>query len=269
MVFAAINYSREGYVGTIQLNRPQRMNAVNEEMYREIRQVLKQARDDAELRVLVITGSVYRKEGREKPAFCAGADLKAHAAGTRNKTEKRQYIELAHLACLELYEFPRPTIAAVNGPARGAGFELALNCDFILMADSASLAFSETGLGTFVGGGVTALLPALIGLMRARELIYTGRIIDGPEAVELGLALKSVPLGELPAETARLAGLLAEKAPLSMKLAKERLRSGGRLDVRQALKDEKEAILSCMESEDWGEGLRAFAEKRKPVYRGR
>lgn len=245
------------------------MNAVNETMYREIRQVLDDARVDQNIRVIIITGSIYRKGDQEKQAFCAGADLKEHASGKRDKIQKKKYIELAHRTTHQLYEFPKPTIAAVNGPGRGAGFELALNCDFILMADTATLAFSETGLGTFVGGGVTAHLTNIIGLMKAKELVYTGKILDGPEAVNSGIALKSMPVAELIPASRKLAQILAEKAPLSLQLAKQGLQQGRLLDNKTILRFETDSILSCMETEDWLEGIQAFIQKRKPDFKGR
>jgi enoyl-CoA hydratase len=264
-----ILYSKEGLIGTIRLNRPERMNAVIEEMYEEIRDVLEQAGRDDEVRVLILTGSVLRKGDTVKQAFCAGADLKKHSAGDRTPEEKRAYILLAHETCRRIYTFAKPVIAAVNGPARGAGTEMAMNCDFIFMAEEATLAFPETSLGTFVGGGVTFHLPRMVGLVRAKELIYTNRVMDGRAAVEAGLALRCFPADRLMDETRAFAAQLAEKAPLSMRLAKRLLQPEAWLDMAAVLEREAEAILACMETEDWLEGVRAFGEKRKPRYRGR
>jgi enoyl-CoA hydratase len=261
-------YSQKSNIGIIGLNRPQRMNAVNETLYLEIQQVLEQIEKNEDIRALIITGSVYRKGTIRKPVFCAGADLKDHAAGRRNKIQKREYIRLAHETTEKLFEYPKPVIAAINGPARGAGVELALNCDFILMADSATLAFTETGLGTFVGGGVTRHLPLIVGLMKAKELIYTGKIIDGIEAMRLGLSLLSVPQTKLMSAAMTLAGVIAEKAPVSMKIAKHNLNNSMLINLKQTLKNETEAILDCMETEDWHEGVRSFNEKRKPIFKG-
>lgn len=259
----------EGPVVIIQLNRPERMNAVNEEMYTEIQVALGHASSDPEVRCLILTGSVLERDGISKQAFCAGADLKQHASGERSRTQREAYIRLAHETTLKIYTFPKPIIAAINGPARGAGAEMALCCDFILMAEEATLGFPETGLGTFVGGGVTHILPRLIGLAKAKELIYMGRIVDGRVAVLLGLARECYSPLHLLDEAKALAARIAEKGPISIAFAKEYLQRSPSLDIKEALELETKAILTCMESEDWQEGLRAFSEKRNPKFVGR
>jgi len=269
MNYSTIKYSQDGCVGTIRLNRPERMNAVIEEMYLEIQDVLDRSRSDPAIRALILTGSVLKKGNVEKQAFCAGADLKKHSAGERSHAQKRGYIMLAHETTRDIYTFPKPVIAALNGPARGAGAEMALSCDFIFMADDATIAFPETGLGSFVGGGVTYHLPRIVGLTRAKELVYSGRIVNGEPAVSMGLALKSLPLEELMPEANAFAKELSEKAPISMELAKRRLQHPPGLDIDTILILEAEAIISCMDTEDWHEGIRSFNEKRKPVYKGK
>jgi enoyl-CoA hydratase len=268
MSYGTIELDIADRVATLRLHRPDRMNAVNEEMYREVRDALERTAPRADVRVLVLTGSVLERDGVAKQAFCAGADLKQHAAGTRGPEERRDYITLAHETARLLHDYPKPTIAAVNGPARGAGAELALCCDFILMAEEATLAFPETGLGTFVGGGATHHLPRLVGPARAKELVYTGRVLDGAAAERIGLALRSVALKDLAEEAGELARTLAERAPLSMALAKSHLLASDRRDLATALRLEADAILVCMESKDWEEGIRAFVERRKPRFTG-
>jgi len=253
---------------TIQLNRPERMNAVNEEMYKELQDAFERTRDDPDVRCLILTGSALKKKGVTKQAFCAGADLKKHAAGERSPAQREEYIRLAHETTRKIYTFPKPVIAAVNGPARGAGTEMALNCDFLLMAEEATLAFPETGLGTFVGGGVTHILPRLVGLARAKELVFTGRIIDGKAAVKLGLAIQTYPVDQLLEAARSLALDIAGKAPLSIAFAKDYLQQSPGLRHEEALEGETKAILTCMGSEDWQEGLRAFSENRNPRFKG-
>ncbi len=253
----------------LRLNRPDRMNAVNEEMYSEIGHLLDSYREDEQVRVVILTGSVRIKNGVEKQAFCAGADLKKHSAGERTHAQKRQYIELAHEATRQLYRYPKPIIAAVNGPARGAGAEMAFACDMIIMSDQASIAFPETGLGTFVGGGVTQHLPRILGLMKAKELIYTGRVLDAGQAVDLGVALYSYPMDVFMERVMGFAASIASQAPLPIAMAKKHLQRSYLLELETVLQLEADAILSCMDTDDWQEGINAFAERRKPVYRGR
>jgi enoyl-CoA hydratase len=269
MGYETIQYACEGHTGILRLNRPERMNAVIEEMYLEIQDALSLAQEDTKVRVLILTGSVLKRGDVGKQAFCAGADLKKHDSGERTPSQKRDYILLAHETTRLIYEFPKPTIAVVNGPARGAGTEMALNCDFVFMSEEATISFPETGLGTFVGGGVTLHLPRILGLAKAKELIYTGRVIDGKAALALGLALECFSIQTLMAEAKNFAESLGEKAPLSLALAKKRLQQSSLLDLRSVLQLEAEAILACMETEDWHEGVRAFNEKRKPQYKGK
>jgi enoyl-CoA hydratase len=268
MKYENIIFEKINNTGIIKLNRPERMNAVSEEMYSDLIDLLDTLEADSEVRVLVLTGSIRIKDGVEKQAFCAGADLKKHSAGERTEAERKDYIYLAHKANLKLYTFHKPVIAAVNGPARGAGAEMAVNCDFIMMADKASIAFPETGLGTFVGGGVTKILPELIGINKARELIYTGRVLNGVEAVEYGLAFECCPEESLLNRALEFAGFIAAQAPISISMAKKSLRLSHNRAIETVLNDEAEAILSCMETSDWHEGINAFNEKRKPLYRG-
>lgn len=269
MSYETIRLITDGAIATIQLNRPERMNAVIEEMYHDIQDALESTVAAPEIRCLILTGSVLERNGDQNQAFCAGADLKKHSTGDRSRDEKEAYLRLAHETVRKIYTFPKPIIAAVNGPARGAGTEMALACDFILMAEEATLGLPETSLGTFVGGGVTHILPLLIGLARAKELVYTGRLVDGVTAVELGLALACHPVEKLLEAAESLAHDIADKAPLSIRFAKHLLQHSPHVDIENALELETKAILTCMESEDWQEGLQAFNEKRKPRFFGR
>lgn len=268
MDFETIRLERADRVALVRLWRPERMNAVIEAMYRELGRALESLAADPEVRAVVLTGSVRLKDGLAKPAFCAGADLKEHATGSRTPEQRRAYIELAHATCSRLARHPQPVIAAVNGPARGAGAELVLCCDLVLMSEEATLGFPETGLGTCIGGGSTWHLPRLVGLARAKEMVYTGRVVDGREAVELGLALKAVPGERLLDEAIELARALAARAPRSLRLAKEHLAAAAERSLDEALEAETEAILGCMETEDWREGARAFAARRPPTFTG-
>jgi enoyl-CoA hydratase len=269
MNYSTIRYEINNGILILRLNRPERMNAVCEEMYSEMADLLQKYREDDHVRVVILTGSVRIKDDLEKQAFCAGADLKKHSAGERTHAQKRKYIEDAHETTRLLYRYPKPVIAAVNGPARGAGAEMAFASDFIIMSDQATIAFPETGLGTFVGGGVTLHLHRIVGLMKAKELIYTGRVLDAAAAVDLGIALYAYPIASFMENVMEFAAGIARKAPISIARAKKHLQGSAMLDLETVLQLETDAILACMDTEDWQEGVKAFAEKRNPVYKGR
>lgn len=269
MQFETVIFEKDRNIAILRLHRPERMNAVIEQMYIDINSVLDIVEKDDDIRVMILTGCVWKREKGDKQAFCAGADLKKHSAGDRTPFEKREYIFLAHNTTKRIYEFSKPIIAAVNGPARGAGTEMALNCDFLIMADEATIGFPETSLGTFIGGGVTYHLSQIVGMQKAKELVYTGKILNGKEAVEFGLAYKSFPITSFMDNVISFAETLAEKAPFSMKFAKKLLQKAPHLDIDTVITLEAEAILACMTTEDWHEGIKAFLEKRKPVYKGK
>jgi enoyl-CoA hydratase len=260
MTYETIIYQKFGPVAEIRFNRPHRLNAVVSEFYAEIINALADAERDIDIRSIVLTG-----EGR---AFCVGADLKEHGAGTRTELEKLEYLQLGNDVCERIYKHPKPVIAAVNGFALGAGAEMSCSADFIVMKESAEIGFPEISIGTHVGGGVTGILPRLVGLAKARELIMTGRRIDGNEAVGIGLATRVFADAEFEAGVAEFAAEIGSKAPYSMRFAKENLNEAGR-DHTARLVTELDALRTCMLTEDWQEGINAFSEKRAPVFKGK
>lgn len=259
MSYETIIYTRHNAVAEIRFNRPHRLNAVIEQFYREVLVAFKDAEVDNQVRVVVLTG-----EGR---AFCVGADLKEHGKGERTARLQRDYLVLGNEVCRRIQCFSLPVVAAVNGFAAGAGAEMAISCDFVLMKESALLWLPEVSIGTFIGGGVSGILPRLVGLARARELIMTGRRIDGREAVAIGLALRAFRDDAFEAGVDEFVHTLAGKAPISMRFAKEHLNDPGRA-FETRLITELEALRACMDTEDWQEGVNAFAEKRQPIFKG-
>ena len=259
MDYKTIIYSLRDGVAEIRLNRPHRLNAVTQELYDELNVALGEAEADRAARVVLLTG-----EGR---AFCVGADLKVHKAG-RTAFDRRQYLQGEQTVCKRLMQLKRPVVAAVNGYALGAGAELAIASDFIVMAHSAQIGLPEISIGNFLGGGVTVLLPRLVGLAKARELVFLGERIKGEEAVRIGLANRSFPDEGFLDAARDFAKRIATKAPFSMQLAKEQLNFAGEGTMEGAMKAELEGMVFVGMTKDWQEGVDAFAEKRQPIFRG-
>jgi enoyl-CoA hydratase/carnithine racemase len=251
--------SRSGSTATLTLNRPERLNAVSEELYEALIGHLVVADSDPAVRCVILHGA-----GR---SFCAGADLKAHHFGIRTPTEQARYLDLAQRACEQIQRMDTPVIAAVGGYALGAGAEIAVSADFLVMAEDAQLGFPEVAIGTFVGGGVTHRLPRLIGLRRATDLLILGERCTGAQAFDWGLAYATVPADILLDAARGLAESLAGKAPLSLARMKAALRRDDSLEV--ALATEPRQILELMATRDWAEGVAAFAQRRTPVFEGK
>ena len=260
MNYETIIYQKTEGVAEIRFNRPQRLNAVVKQLYDELLLALEDAEQDRQVFTIVLTG-----EGR---AFCVGADMKEHGKGERTPFQRRQYLRGEQDVCKRIFTSGKPVIAAVNGYALGAGAELAIASDFILMAESAQLGLPEISIGTFIGGGISHLLPQLVGLAKARELIFLGERIGGKEAVAAGLATRVFADAEFRDQVYAFAKRLASKAPLSMALAKEHLNNGINRGMDSALITELEGMMFCTTTKDWQEGVDSFAEKRRPVFKG-
>ncbi len=258
--YKTIQVELESQVLSIRLNRPQSMNAVIKLLYDELLSALKDASFNDDVKVITLTGN-----GR---AFCAGADLKAHKEG-RTAEEKRAYLAAEQDVCKAIFHHKKPVIAAVNGYAIGAGLELALNCDFIFMAESAQVGLPEVDLGTFVGGGVSWLLPRLIGLPAARQLLFgendhqrslekmaEGRPlprnrITAQHAKHLGLVMDVIPDSSLIERVDEFAKRLASKPSLSVQKMKNSIHIALEGSYEDALNRELESMIECSNSEDW------------------
>lgn len=241
------------------LNRPERLNAVSEELYEQLLAALARAEADRTVRAIVITGA--------ERAFCVGADLKGHRDDDREQTARRHYIALGQRAARALLGSRLPIIAAINGHAIGAGLELALACDLSVVAIEAKLRFPELALGTFVGGGVTLTLPNRVGMARARELLLLCPFLQGERAVELGLCNEVCPSADVLPRALELATAVAQQAPQSIARMKRLLLPAARL-LDAALDAEALALFECMQTNDWREGLEAFAARRPPQFHG-
>lgn len=247
---------RDGAVLHVRLQRPDRLNAVSDELYADLEVALADA-DDPTVRAVLLSG-----EGR---AFCAGADLKNHASRERTPAEQRAYIWAGHRACRRLATLPKPVLTAVQGHAIGAGAELALSADLLVLAEDASFRLPEVGLGTFVGGGITHRLPLLVGQLRAKRLLLLGRAFTASEAAAWGLATEVVAPELLQEHATALAHEVAALPATSARLAKEGLNRGPEVSLDDALVFESEALLACMGSQDWSAGIAAFTGRDEEV----
>jgi enoyl-CoA hydratase len=256
----AVLADRDGAILTLTLNRPDRLNAVSQTLYDRLVEELTRAGSDREVRCVVLTGS-----GR---AFCAGADLKAHAERRPTDDERTRYASAAQHANYLLQLGRVPVVAAVNGHAIGGGLELALSCDFMIVAEDAKLRFPEVALATFIGGGVSYSLAERVGVLKARELIYFGDFFTGADAATMGIANRAVQTDEVLPLARQWAERLAEMAPLSLGAAKRLIGPAGAMSRDDALERERIALERIFGSEDWREGVDAFREKRPPRYRG-
>lgn len=259
MNYETILYDLADGIAEIRLNRPQRLNAVTRRLYDELNDALSRVEAAREARVVLLTG-----EGR---AFCVGADLKEHKLG-RTAFDRRQYLAGEQEVCRRLIDLQKPVVAAVNGYALGAGAEMAIAADFLLMAEGARIGLPEISIGSFLGGGVTWLLPRLVGLAKARELVFLGERIGGAEAVRIGLANRVFADEGFLAAARAFAREIAARAPFSMALAKRQLNLSAERTLDACLVAELEGMTFVGTTRDWQEGVDAFAEKRAPVFRG-
>lgn len=257
----AVLAERDGHVLELTLNRPDRLNAVSRPLYERLISDLEGADSDPDVRCVVLTGA-----GR---AFCAGADLKAHADGPPDEFERVRYIDAAQRANELLQGITKPVIAAVNGAAVGAGLELALSSDLIIAAEGAKLRLPEVALGTFIGGGVAYTLVERVGIARARELIYFGDFFSGAEASAMGLVNRAVPGDQVLALAREWADRLVERAPRSLAAAKRLIGPAADRTRADVLEAERAALDEIFGTEDWAEGIAAHREGRPPRYSGR
>jgi enoyl-CoA hydratase len=258
MSYTHIIFSKAEGIATLTFNRPDKLNAMNPEMTGELRQALDEVSQDAAIRVLV-----FRGEGR---AFMAGADIKTFLGAT--PLSMRRFMQRAHDFLFRLETLEIPVIAAVHGFALGAGFEIALACDFIYAAADARLGLPETALGIIPGAGGTQRLARVVGRSLAKEIIMTGRLVEAGEARTAGIVAQVFPQADLWEETLKTARSLAQKGRVSLRAAKQAVDRGADVDLRTGCALEIDLFALCFASPDPQEGARAFLEKRAPVFTG-
>lgn len=253
----------EAGVGTITLNRPDKLNAFAGRMREEMADAVRSMAADDAVRVLVVTGA-----GR---AFCAGADISymQQLLATGDREAFSALVDAGRSVVTTIRETTKPVIASVNGPAAGGGANLALACDLRIASDRASIGQTFTRIGLHPDWGGTYFLPRLVGPAKALELIFTGEMVDAAEALRLGLFNRVVPHARLADETAALARTLADKPPLALAAAKRAIYASDGVGLAAMLDVELAHQLECFASDDAREGLNAFLEKRTASFCGR
>lgn len=250
------NYQNHAHIALIQLNRPKVLNAISTDLLKELVEALYALEDDKDVRVIMLTGN--------DRAFAAGADIAQLAEASPidqiNDTRIRTWKQMSFIS--------KPIIAAVNGFALGAGCEMAMSCDFIIAGDSARFGQPEIKIGTIPGAGGTQRLTRAIGKSKAMLAVLTGEMMDAYEAERSGLVAKVVPAETLMQETFEVAKVIANRAPIAVKLAKEAVNMAFEAPLKDGLEFERRNFYLTFASKDQKEGMKAFLEKREPKYEG-
>jgi len=254
MTKKTVLYSRDGNVGIISLNRPERLNAINGGLLRDFIEQLKTAREDKEAISVILTGA-----GR---AFCAGEDLKESSAGKSFETWIEETDGLQEVQRM-IMSLGKPLIAAVQGYALGGGCEFAMSCDIRIVTEDAKFGFPETEVGLTVTTAGTKLLTQIVGLGKAKELVFTGEFVDAHEALRIGLANKVVPAERLIDEALGMANKIGEKSPLALKLSRIAIEQGLHSSFEQILEIEANHLLICISAQNQKEFVEKKLQKMK------
>lgn len=255
-------YEKKGHIAYVTINRPEVMNALHYAANVELNEIFTDFKQDDEAWVAIITGAGQR-------AFSAGNDLKATAEATARGESFRGRTPVPFGGIASGFECPKPLIAAVNGVAMGGGFEIALACDLIIAAEHARLALPEPRVGLIAAAGGVHRLPQQIPLKQAMGMLLTGRQVSAAEAFRMGLVNEVVPGEELMAAAERWANQILECSPLSIRLTKEAVYAGLSLSLDEAMQRDRPLMERLLSSQDFIEGPKAFAEKRKPNWTGK
>lgn len=260
MEFKYIIYEKSERVATITLNRPEALNAFSKDVVEEILQALEDIKNDENVRVVVLTGAGEK-------AFSAGADIKAMVGMTALKA--RELSLMGEKLCVSLENLEKPVIAALNGYALGGGLEVAMACDLRIASETSRVGQTEVNIGLIPGWGGTQRLTRLVGITKAKELVFIGKMIDAKTAEQLGIVNMVVPADKFRETTRQFAKELASKAPVAVRVAKAVINKGADIGLDSALELEREGFGVVASSEDLKEGVSAFTEKRKPAFKGK
>lgn len=257
--YETITIEKREKVAILTINRPDKLNALSSKVHIEGVAALDELRKDDSVRVLVITGAGEK-------SFIAGADI-SEFEGKTPVTQRATFQEKSLFNSIDA--FPKPVIAMVNGFCLGGGNELALACDIRVCSENARFSQPEINLGIIPGGGGTQRLTRLIGEGRSMEIVLTGDMIDAETAYRFGLVNHVYGAAELESKTLELAAKIAEKAPVALQLAKEAVKFASRSNLDEGLRREVDLFAICFSTEDKQEGVSAFLQKRKPVFKGK
>lgn len=260
MEYKNLLLTKEGEIAIVSINRPQALNAMNTEVLSEMSQMMSDLENDESINVIILTGSGEK-------AFVAGADIGAMSKLT--PMEGREFGQRGQRVLAKIENLKKPVIVAINGFALGGGCEIAMACDIRIASDKARIGQPEVNLGIIPGFGGTQRLPRLVGIGKAKELIFTGDMIDANEALRIGLVDKVVPHDKLMEEAKKMAKNIAGKGQAAIRLAKSAINNGVNADLSTGCILEKEAFGVCFSTEDQKEGMKAFLEKRKPAFKGK
>jgi enoyl-CoA hydratase len=260
VTYSTLLYEKADGIGTVTINRPESLNALNSTVFSELYELFQEIEHDSDVRVVIITGSGQK-------SFVAGSDITEMAP--LDSVAINNFIEKVRKASDRIYNLSKPVIAAVNGYALGGGCELAMCADLRICSDKARFGQPEINLAVIPGGGGTQRLTRLIGMTRAKELLYTGDMIDAQTALNMGLVNKVVPLDSLMNEAMAMAQKLVTKSGRILSLIKTAVNSGVSMSLPDALDLEAQCFALCFATEDQKEGMKAFIEKRKAVFKNK
>lgn len=259
MEYKNIIFQIEEQIATITFNRPKVLNALNEASLKEFSHAIDKVAGDEDIRVLILTGAGDR-------SFVAGADITEFLKF--NALKAKIFSEMGHGIVSKLQELPIPVIGAVNGFALGGGCEVVIACDFIYASENAMFGLPEINLGIIPGFGGTQRLPRIIGKNRAKEMIFTGKMISAAEAQTMGLVNKVYVQNQLMDEVLKVAKIIVSKGKVSLRAAKQAINTGVDVDLKTGCRIEIDAFAVCLASPDAKEGIKAFLEKRPPDFKG-
>lgn len=260
MTYETLLYEKADGMATVTINRPESLNALNHQVYTDLYEIFGEIEKDDAVRVVILTGSGEK-------AFVAGSDITEMAP--KSSLEIESFVEIARQASDRIYNLSKPVIAVIHGYALGGGCELTMCCDLRIASEKARFGQPEISVGVIPGAGGTQRLARLIGMTRAKELIYTGDMIDANAALSYGLVNKVVPVEDLMTEAKAMAAKLLTKSSAILSLAKAAVTGGAGMSLPDALSYETQCFARCFATEDQKEGMNAFMGKRKAEFKNK